>query len=111
MVLVLTFLDSRLNPEWFDKAKFGIFVHWGVYSVIGRGEWLCKISYYTDYFEIGEHWKLSKDNKTIEYMEKHYPGKNYADFAHMVILKRVQNMKCIFSSLLKNLMRKSLETL
>ncbi|MDM5227175.1 alpha-L-fucosidase [Cytobacillus sp. NJ13] len=26
-------LDSRVIPEWFQNAKFGIFVHWGVYSV------------------------------------------------------------------------------
>ena len=22
-------------PKWFDDAKFGIFIHWGPYSVIG----------------------------------------------------------------------------
>lgn len=26
-------------PEWFRDAKFGIYVHWGVYSVSERGEW------------------------------------------------------------------------
>lgn len=26
-------LDSRPIPPWFGKAKFGIFIHWGVYSV------------------------------------------------------------------------------
>lgn len=26
-------LDSRPVPEWFNEAKFGIFIHWGVYSV------------------------------------------------------------------------------
>ena len=26
-------LDSRPLPEWFDDAKFGIFIHWGLYSV------------------------------------------------------------------------------
>lgn len=26
-------LDSREVPSWFSDAKFGIFVHWGVYSV------------------------------------------------------------------------------
>ena len=26
-------LDSRPIPEWFTQAKFGIFIHWGVYSV------------------------------------------------------------------------------
>ncbi|ULQ55346.1 alpha-L-fucosidase [Flavihumibacter rivuli] len=26
-------LDSRNIPAWFSNAKFGIFIHWGVYSV------------------------------------------------------------------------------
>ncbi|MBZ5858772.1 alpha-L-fucosidase [Flavihumibacter profundi] len=26
-------LDSRPIPGWFEDAKFGIFIHWGVYSV------------------------------------------------------------------------------
>jgi alpha-L-fucosidase len=26
-------LDSRRCPKWFEAAKFGIFIHWGVYSV------------------------------------------------------------------------------
>jgi alpha-L-fucosidase len=25
--------------EWFHEARFGIFIHWGVYSVPARGEW------------------------------------------------------------------------
>jgi alpha-L-fucosidase len=26
--------------EWFRDAKFGMFVHWGVYSQLGQGEWV-----------------------------------------------------------------------
>ncbi len=26
-------LDSRETPEWYRDAKFGIFIHWGLYSV------------------------------------------------------------------------------
>ena len=26
--------------EWFKDAKFGMFIHWGVYSVLGDGEWV-----------------------------------------------------------------------
>jgi alpha-L-fucosidase len=26
-------IDQRKIPEWFEDAKFGIFIHWGVYSV------------------------------------------------------------------------------
>lgn len=28
-----TSLDARPLPQWYDEAKVGIFVHWGVYSV------------------------------------------------------------------------------
>jgi alpha-L-fucosidase len=26
--------------EWFQDARFGLFIHWGVYSVLGDGEWV-----------------------------------------------------------------------
>ncbi len=35
-------LNSRPIPKWFGDAKFGIFIHWGLYSVpayTGRGEY------------------------------------------------------------------------
>ncbi|MBI2425269.1 MAG: alpha-L-fucosidase [Candidatus Hydrogenedentes bacterium] len=30
-------LDKRENPAWFGEAKFGIFIHWGLYSVPAWG--------------------------------------------------------------------------
>jgi alpha-L-fucosidase len=33
--------ESNLKMRrWFQDAKFGMFVHWGVYSVLGDGEWV-----------------------------------------------------------------------
>ena len=26
--------------EWFTKARFGMFIHWGLYSIPARGEWV-----------------------------------------------------------------------
>ncbi len=26
--------------EWFRDARFGLFIHWGVYSLLGRAEWV-----------------------------------------------------------------------
>ncbi|MBK7713028.1 MAG: alpha-L-fucosidase [Bacteroidales bacterium] len=26
--------------EWFQDARFGLFIHWGVYSILGDGEWV-----------------------------------------------------------------------
>jgi len=30
-------LEAR---KWFQDARFGLFIHWGVYSVLGDGEWV-----------------------------------------------------------------------
>ncbi|MBM3787132.1 MAG: hypothetical protein FJW30_22475 [Acidobacteria bacterium] len=32
-------VDQSERTRWFRDAKFGIFIHWGPYSVIGRHEW------------------------------------------------------------------------
>ncbi len=42
-------LNSRTCPSWFVEAKFGIFIHWGVYSV---PSWSVKGSYSEWYW----HW-------------------------------------------------------
>ena len=32
--------ENLKNREWFEQARFGLFIHWGVYSVLGDGEWV-----------------------------------------------------------------------
>lgn len=66
-------LDKREIPSWYDDAKFGIFVHWGVYSVPSfDNEWF--------WFK----WKGMKVPKYLNYMEKNYPpGFSYNEFAPM----------------------------
>ena len=66
-------LDSRPLPSWYDESKFGIFIHWGVFSVPGFGtpsEWF----WYSWIHNHGEAYK--------EFMEKNYPPNfTYQDFA------------------------------
>src|SRR5215472_9662298 len=38
-----TYTPTPVNLKaraWFQDAKFGLFIHWGVYSVLGNGEWI-----------------------------------------------------------------------
>lgn len=28
------------RTEWFRNSKFGMFIHWGVYALLGKGEWI-----------------------------------------------------------------------
>lgn len=32
--------DNLKAREWFREARFGLFVHWGIYSLLGDGEWV-----------------------------------------------------------------------
>ena len=46
-------LEAR---KWFQDAKFGLFIHWGVYSVLGDGEWVMN----NQNISISEYEKLPK---------------------------------------------------
>ncbi|XP_056412578.1 tissue alpha-L-fucosidase [Hyla sarda] len=64
-------LDKRPLPPWYDEAKFGIFLHWGVFSVPSFGsEWFWW------------NWQHDKNPAYEQFMSKNYaPGFSYADFA------------------------------
>jgi alpha-L-fucosidase len=32
--------ENLKSRAWFQEARFGMFIHWGVYSVLGQGEWV-----------------------------------------------------------------------
>ncbi|MBS1554781.1 MAG: alpha-L-fucosidase [Bacteroidetes bacterium] len=32
--------ENLKSREWFENARFGLFIHWGVYSTLGDGEWV-----------------------------------------------------------------------
>jgi alpha-L-fucosidase len=34
--------ENIKNREWFQDAKYGLFIHWGVYSILGDGEWVMR---------------------------------------------------------------------
>ena len=47
--------DPRADArQWFQDAKLGLFVHWGVYSLLGKGEWVME----NDKIPIREYAKL-----------------------------------------------------
>lgn len=69
-----TSLDTRPLPQWYDDAKIGIFIHWGVFSVPSFGKYSEWLWYW---------WKSGSQPSDVEFMRKNYPpGFKYADFAH-----------------------------
>lgn len=53
---------SNPVPEWFKDAKFGIYFHWGVYSVPAFGnEWYPRTMYFKDSYENKHHTETYGD--------------------------------------------------
>tara|TARA_X000000950_G_scaffold28552_2_gene30711 strand:- start:72 stop:1577 length:1506 start_codon:yes stop_codon:yes gene_type:complete len=50
-------LQHYQTPEWFRDAKFGIYLHWGAYSVAERGEWYARKLYIEDEDDYHHHLK------------------------------------------------------
>ncbi|MHB9006954.1 MAG: alpha-L-fucosidase [Limisphaerales bacterium] len=72
-------LDRRATPEWFLDAKFGIFIHWGLYSVPSWG----KLGEYAEWY-----WNRIADQKPDnvwwQFHKANYGEKfAYQDFAPM----------------------------
>src|SRR5579864_6715636 len=66
--------------EWFQNARFGMFIHWGVYSVLGDGEWV-----------------MNQRKMTVAEYEKLAPQFNPTEFdaAAWVALAKAAGMKYI----------------
>ncbi|MEH0525721.1 alpha-L-fucosidase [Streptomyces stelliscabiei] len=56
-------LDTHPVPRWYKDAKFGIFVHWGVYSVIGGATPRSASEWYLWYQSTKDtaEWKYHRD--------------------------------------------------
>lgn len=57
-------------PQWYKEAKFGIFIHWGVYSVPAFGsEWYPRMMYIEGSPEYEHHRKTYGEPKEFGYKE------------------------------------------
>ncbi|MEN8124415.1 MAG: alpha-L-fucosidase [Bacteroidota bacterium] len=65
------YIPTKENLEarkWFKEAKFGLFIHWGVYSVLADGEWVMN----NKNISIDEYEKLPTFFNPIEYNPKEW---------------------------------------
>jgi len=83
--------------QWFREAKFGLFIHWGVYSMIGREEWarqllqipLAEYQVYADNFDPvafdPDEWAALAKDAGVRYViitSKHHDGFSIFDSAY-----------------------------
>ena len=68
-------LDKRPTPQWFRDSKFGIFIHWGVYSVPG---WSTKGSY-AEWYQQGLQ---TTDTARQKFHKAKFGNRTYYDLAN-----------------------------
>ncbi|MGL1933490.1 MAG: alpha-L-fucosidase [Fibrobacterales bacterium] len=75
-------LEQREIPEWFPDAKFGIFIHWGVYSVPAWTEKGNYSEWYWDHlvngnFGVSKHHADTYGNAPYQDFAKNFTAENY----------------------------------
>lgn len=67
-------LDQRPLPQWYDESKFGVFMHFGVFSVPAViSEWFVW------------YWRNATDPEAVRFMQDNFkPNFSYSDFAPML---------------------------
>ena len=51
--------DHERRMEWWRQARFGMFIHWGLYSILGRHEWAMEL----EGIPVAEYEQLAKQFK------------------------------------------------
>ena len=63
-------LEHYTVPDWYLDAKFGIFIHWGVYSVPAfRNEWYPRNMYLQNQPEYKHHLETYGPHKQFGYKD------------------------------------------
>jgi alpha-L-fucosidase len=70
-------IDSRPVPQWFEDVKFGIFIHWGVYSVPAWAPANADIGVYAKYSEW--YWWRSNENSKAGKLFRDYHNQMYGE--------------------------------
>ena len=85
--------ENLAARQWFDSARFGMFIHWGAFSVLGDGEWVMnnrniKVPEYNRLLGIfnpvrfdAEKWVTTAKNAGMQYITlitRHHDG--FSDF-------------------------------
>jgi alpha-L-fucosidase len=88
-------LLSQQDMQWWRDSKFGLFIHFGLYSVLGEGEWVM----FNKQMDTSEYGKL-KDSFTVS----KFSGENWVDVAkqagckYMVVTARHHDGFSLFNT-------------
>ena len=102
LVLLFTMLllngysqDIQGRMKWWHEARFGMFIHWGVYSAEGRGEWIM----YQEHIPFQEYRKLAENFHPGAYEPAKWVAMaKAAGMKYVVLTTRHHDGYCLFNS-------------
>ena len=55
-------MEKNERMKWWSEARFGMFIHWGLYSLLGRGEWVMLVERIpvSEYAKLADRFKPPK---------------------------------------------------
>jgi alpha-L-fucosidase len=87
--------DRARRLEWFRAARFGMFIHWGLYSQLGRHEWVMN----RERIPVPEYEKLSKTWKPKPNAAREWARlAKKAGMRYMVMTTKHHEGFCLFNS-------------
>lgn len=87
--------DHERRMQWWREAKFGMFIHFGLYSILGRGEWVMAI----EDIPVEEYQQLAK-----QFNPRPHAAREWARLArdagmkYMVMTTKHHDGFCLFNS-------------
>jgi len=92
-------MSTSDRAKWFQDARFGMFVHWGLYSLLGRGEWVM----HTENIPAHEYEQLAKRfNPTRFNADEWVMAAIDAGMRYMVVTSRHHDGFSMFDTRLSN---------
>jgi alpha-L-fucosidase len=83
------------DMQWWRDAKFGMFLHWGVYAIAARGEWVM----FVERLDVDEYGKLADRFEPKEFDARAWAkAARDAGMKYMVLTARHHDGFCLFDS-------------
>ncbi len=84
-----------MKSDWFVEARFGLFVHWGIYAIPAKGEW----TYAYDKWAPGEYENLMHQFNPVDYDPAEWARlAKAAGMKYVVFTTRHHDGFCMFDS-------------
>ena len=88
-------MRTKNKQKWFEQARFGMFIHWGIYSIPGLGEW----TLFNDDWDFGEYEKFAEQFNPVDFKPEEWAKVAWeAGMRYVVFTTKHHDGFCMFDS-------------